>query len=53
MKGAPYIGFYVNRTVYSFPNLVPLAGVNFPGEVATQLYFEIFDLIPMVNGKIN
>jgi hypothetical protein len=53
MKGAPYIGFYVNRTVYAFPNLAPLAGVCLPGEAATQLYFEIFDLIPMVTGKLD
>lgn len=28
MKGAPYIGFYVNKTIYAFPNYTIIPGIS-------------------------
>jgi hypothetical protein len=39
MKGAPTLGFYVNKTIYAFPTLDPIPGITVPNPKPTQLYF--------------
>jgi hypothetical protein len=53
MKGAPYMGFYANKTIYAFPDFNTITGVALASAQPTQLYFEIFDLLPIVHGKID
>jgi hypothetical protein len=53
MKGAPYMGLYVNKTAYIFPNFNTIAGISLANAQPTQLYFEIFDLLPVVRGKLD
>lgn len=53
MKGAPYLGLYANKTIYAFPDFTTIPGISLASAQPTQLYFEIFDLLPLVRGKID
>jgi hypothetical protein len=53
MKGAPYLGLYANKTIYAFPDFTTIPGISLSSAQPTQLYFEIFDLLPLVRGKID
>jgi hypothetical protein len=53
MKGEPVLGFYANKTIYAFPIYTTIPGISLSSAQPTQLYFEIFDLLPLVRGKID
>ncbi len=53
MKGAPYLGFYANKTIYAFPSFDNIQGISLASAQPTQLYFEIFDMLPIIHGKID